>query len=449
MPRRVVAHCASLSRRNPAVAANDKQLYEILIGDEDARVCKDVPDAACRHLPRNFLIHVIALAATKTGDHLGSAKLVLVWVLGAVGAPAYMAGLTVPIREALALIPQLFIAAAIRRQAIRKWFWVIGSAVQGGCMLAMAGVALHLQGATAGWLLLGLLVIFALARGVCSVAIKDVQGKTVSRRTRGKASGYASSVAGGAAVVIGLTGLLAGERSLVFLAALLGGAGALWLIAAAVYGGVIEERGATSGGGNAGTEALQQLRLLRDDAQFRLFVITRALFLSTAFAAPFLVVTARDVGAVTFGALGSLLIAVGVANLIGGTVWGRLADTSSRRTLIYAGLLAGATCLATFAVAQSGAAQPLLYAGLFFALSLAHSGVRLGRSTYLVDMATQETRAAYTAVSNTLIGVLLLAGGALSALEPFIGAAGLVLVFGTGALVAAATATRLPEIADD
>lgn len=430
------------------MATRDKTLYEMLIGDEDARVCKDVPDDACRHLPRNFLIHVIALAGTKTGDHLGSARLVLVWVLGAVGAPAFMAGLTVPIREALSLIPQLFVAAAIRRQAIRKWFWVAGSAVQGVCMLAMAAVALHLQGALAGWLLLGLLVIFALARGVCSVAIKDVQGKTVSRKTRGKASGYASSIAGAAAVIIGLTGLLAGNQNPAFLAALLAGAGMLWLMSAAAYGAVIEAPGATSGGSNAGAEAIAQLRLLRDDAQFRGFVVTRALFLSTAFAAPFLVVTARDVGATTFSALGALLVAVGVANLIGGTVWGRFADTSSRRTLIYAGVMAGATCLVAFAISLMQIAEPLVYAGLFFALSLAHSGVRLGRGTYLIDMATIETRAAYTAVSNTLIGVLLLAGGALSALEPVIGAPGLVLLFGVGALVAAASAARLPEISD-
>ena len=400
----------------------DRSVYEMLIGEEDARVCKDVPDAACKHLPRNFLIHVIALSATKTGDHLGSAKLVLVWVLGAVGAPAFMAGLTVPIRESLALIPQLFVAAWIRSHAIRKWFWVGGSAVQGACMVAMAGVALMLQGAPAGWPLLGLLVIFSLARGVCSVAIKDVQGKTVSRRTRGKASGYASSAAGGAALVIGASGLLSGGEHLGYLAALLLGAGGLWLGAALAYGLVIEERGQTAGGGNAGQEAFRQLGLLRSDAQFRQFVITRALFLSTAFAAPFMVVTARETGGTDFRDLGGLLLAEG---------W-----------------IAGAACMGLFAAVHIGWQHSLLFAGFYFVLALAHSGVRLGRSTYLIDMATQESRAAYTAVSNTLIGLLLLAGGSLSLLEPWLGASGMVLMFGTGSIIASIVAVRLPEIED-
>lgn len=38
-------------------------------------------------------------------------------------------------------------------------------------------------------------------------------------------------------------------------------------------------------------------------------------------------------------------------------------------------------------------------------------GVRLGRKVYLVDMAGAGQRAAYVAVSNTLIGILMLIGG--------------------------------------
>ena len=40
-----------------------------------------------------------------------------------------------------------------------------------------------------------------------------------------------------------------------------------------------------------------------------------------------------------------------------------------------------------------------------------HQGVRLGRTTHVVDMADEDSRAAYTALSNTIIGVVLLAGG--------------------------------------
>lgn len=85
--------------------------------------------------------------------------------------------------------------------------------------------------------------------------------------------------------------------------------------------------------------------------------------------------------------------------------------------LAAAGLVAALACAL---VAGAGLAELTMagtvwfHAFALFLLAFAHQGVRLGRATYVVDLATQETRAAYTAVSNTVIGVLLLAFGALA-----------------------------------
>jgi hypothetical protein len=171
-------------------------LYDLVTGDEDARVCKDIPDAACNDQPQNFFLQLGATVCTKIGDELASAKLVLPWLLAAAGAPAFFIGLLVPIRESLSLLPQLFVAAAIRAQAMRKWFWVGGSVAQGLCVMGMAAAALLLEGAAAGWAVVGLLVLFSLARGVSSVAAKDVMGKTVSKTRRGTLTGYATAAAG-------------------------------------------------------------------------------------------------------------------------------------------------------------------------------------------------------------------------------------------------------------
>jgi hypothetical protein len=53
-----------------------------------------------------------------------------------------------------------------------------------------------LRGATAGWTIVGLLVVFSLARGVASIAAKDTLGKTVSMGRRGRVSGYAATASG-------------------------------------------------------------------------------------------------------------------------------------------------------------------------------------------------------------------------------------------------------------
>jgi 4-hydroxybenzoate polyprenyltransferase len=68
---------------------------------------------------------------------------------------------------------------------------------------------------------------------------------------------------------------------------------------------------------------------------------------------------------------------------------------------------------------------------LLFGLMIAYQGVRLGRSTHLVDMADKDTRAAYTALSNTIIGLLLLAGGVFSLVANMFGG-GVVLTIMAG-----------------
>lgn len=53
---------------------------------------------------RNGAIHVISLTLTKTADALIDPKLVLSWLLTALGSPGAMIGLLVPVREGGALI---------------------------------------------------------------------------------------------------------------------------------------------------------------------------------------------------------------------------------------------------------------------------------------------------------------------------------------------------------
>ena len=100
-----------------------QKIYQLITGEEDARVCRDIPEDACKEQPGNFIKFLIASTCSKIGDGLADAKLVIPWILTSLGAPAFMTGLTVPIREAGALLPQLLIAAYIRPFKIRKWFW--------------------------------------------------------------------------------------------------------------------------------------------------------------------------------------------------------------------------------------------------------------------------------------------------------------------------------------
>lgn len=84
--------------------------------------------------------------------------------------------------------------------------------------------------------------------------------------------------------------------------------------------------------------------------------------------------------------------------------------------------------------------------GVLFVLTIAYQGVRLGRSTHIVDMADQDRRAAYTALSNSVIGVLLLFSGIFGLVAGWGGTALVMLLFATMCAVAAVVARGLEEV---
>ena len=439
--------------RHPLLQRITANFPAFLDPDEDARTCREIPEHACREQPRNRRVHIIALTLTKVGDSLVDAKLTLTWLMGALGAPALLIAWLVPVRESLALLPQLAVGQWIRENPVRKGFWIVGSLVQALSLLAMAAVAALLQGAAAGWSILAALAVFAIGRGITSVASKDVLGKTIDKQRRGAVNGIATSISGLAAIVLG--GLLMwfgapqGRLSMVLLLCL---AALLWLLACAVYATLREFPGATGGGRNGLAMALANLRLAWVDRQLRAFLVARTLLIGSGLTAPFYVSLAASHGQQGLKQLGALVLVAGVANLLSGRFWGRLSDLSSRYTMA----IAGGVCAALpFAVALAenyslaGNHYGEWYALVIFLFYLGHAGIRLGRKTYLVDMATPENRAQLVAVSNTIIGVLLLLIGGLSSWLAMAGTLpallGLGLLCGLGAVISA----TLPSTADN
>ncbi len=440
------------SGRSPTIPLDGVagSIYERLIDEEDARVCTDIPEAACRETPRSFVLMLASLTLTKLGDALINPKTVLAWVMTVLGAPVALLGFLVPIRESGSLIPQLVIASYVRAVAVRKWVWVAGSLLQGVFVTGIGVVALTLTGAAAGWAILALLTGFSLARGLCSVASKDVLGKTVPKRRRGRLTGWSASAAGAITMIFGgalAFGLLEPEDP-GFFALLFALAGLAWLAGAALYGLIREVPGETTGGGNALSEALERLDLLRSDAPFRRFVLTRALFLCSALSAPYFVALAQQRVGSPGLLLGLLVVAGGLASLVAAPVWGRAADRSSRRTMTLAATLAGGVGLAVFLadrLAPELVASMWFIPAMFFVLAIAHSGVRVGRKTYVVDLAGGNRRTDYVAVSNSVIGVLLLAAGVAGTLAALFSLGAVILALALAGFAGALLSRTLPE----
>ncbi|MEQ6916120.1 MFS transporter [Halomonas aquatica] len=427
------------------------RLYEWLTGDEDSRMCRDIPEAACREQPRNFFLHLAASLGNKLADELSSARLVLPWLLGMMGAPLWMVGLLVPIRESGALLPQLFIAGFIRLKPERKWAWVLGGVLQAIAAALLALLALFGSGGIGGALVLVVLVALSLARGLSSIATKDVLGKTIAKQRRGTLMGWSGSVAGGVTLAAGGVLMLFGDRpGELALAALLGVASLGWAVNALCAVRIEEIPGAVEGGENAWASIKQGMCLLRDDRDFLHFNLSRTLLLASALALPYVALLGQQQSGAELGGLGILIVVSGVAGMLASPLWGKRADVSSRRVMRDGGLGTAAGCLlgAVFAwwpAAWSETVWP--YALVYAVLVIVHVGVRLGRKTYVVDMAGADNRALYVALSNTLTGVLMLVvGGMVGLLAQWLGSAGLLAVLALMGLAAAASAQCLPEV---
>src|SRR5699024_3189786 len=106
---------------------------------------RDDPVAAAE--PANGLRIVAAGALQSAGDEAVNAKTVLPWLLSALGAPGWMIGLLVPIRESGSMLPQAALTPWVRARRRRKYVWVAGGLVQALSAAAMTLAAASASGA--------------------------------------------------------------------------------------------------------------------------------------------------------------------------------------------------------------------------------------------------------------------------------------------------------------
>lgn len=397
---------------------------------------------------RNGRRIVGALTLTKSGDAVVDAKAVLPFLLAAGGAPAVLTGLLVPIRESGSMLPQAALAPYVQRVERRRLVWAAGSVGQAIAVVGMAVAALSLSGAALGGTVVVALAFFALSRSLSSIAFKDVLGRAVSQGSRGRVTGLATSAAGIVALTIGVAIRLLGGgdgggqgTSTDVFGVLLFGAAIAWLLAAAIFT-TVRERPEEDAADPAEVDR-SVMDLLRDDGRFRQFVFARTLLLASALSPPYVVALAVEETGSSLGELGPFVIASGVAALIGGRFWGDRADESSRRVMAQAAGLAALliTAFLLLRLVEDLRTSLLLYVAVHFLLNVVHAGARVGRSTYIVDVASGDLRTRYVAASNTVMAVALLGVGAAVGLVADVSTiAALVLLVGVG--VAGVPASR-------
>ncbi|MEJ5927536.1 MFS transporter [Corynebacterium sp. H128] len=359
-----------------------------------------------RHNSRRF---VLANGLQSIGDEVVAAKTVLPFLLHTAGVPAFFSALLVPIRESGSMLPQAALTPWVLRQRSRTTVWTAGSVIQGVAAVGIGLSVLAFSGLSLGIAVIVLLGLLANGRALCSIASKDVQGRTIAKGRRGQLTGTATMAGGIAVLTIGAALLALGKQPPVsVLVGLIFASAVAWLLAGVVFNSILEP--ASNAPEHVPNNWIADAwQLLKDDAPFRRFVIVRSLLLVSALSPTFLVLLAPS-------SLGSFLLASGVAAVAGGRIAGKWADRSAKDVMRH-GAFAASLVLAAVVASSLWLSRDwnswIIPAG-FFLIHLIHTAIRVGRKTYVVDMAEGEKRTRYVAVANTAMGVVLLLTGAVS-----------------------------------
>lgn len=426
-----------------------ERVYSFISGDAEPRGCKDIPEDACTELPQNFVRNAASGTASKLAEQLAGPELVLPWLLASIGAPPALAGFLVPVRQAGSLVPQLAVAGQIRKARRRKWFWSGGAIVQAITLLLMWPAVLLLPATAAGWSVVVLLTLFSLASGVGSVAFSDVVGKTIPKGRRGLLLAVRATSGGilGLAAGFLIKSTIADVNSLTPYILMIIVAAGLWLVAAFLFGSIAEKPGATSGGRNPLQELKAGIRVLREDSGFARFVLARVFLLTVELSLPFYALFARKFSGGELSNLGLFLMATALAEIFSSPLWGKFADRASHKVMAAGGLLAAAAGVYALLLTLLPDNMHISYlaAAAFLIVGFAKGGVRMGRKTYIIDYAPSDQRPLYTAMSNTLIGILALAGGIFGLIAQLFGVNAVIGVLLALALTGGIVALSMPE----
>lgn len=375
---------------------------------------------------------IAGLSLNKLADLLISAKTTLTALLVSVGAPVWMIGWLVPIRESGALLPQVLISIYLRKHAQRHIVWRIGMITQVFSVVGMLLSVILFSGFIAGILVLASLVLLSLGRSACSLTVKDMEADVAKKGERGNLIGVASTVSGVVTLVIAIPlviydGALTSNILLVVLCASM-----LAFILTLICVWPIKTRVEVE-------DSPENTFSINFDTTIYKFIFVRGLFVHSALVAPYFMIERNgDVKEL----LPIYIGAEATAALLSSIIWGKIADKSAKLTLRLSGLLALGACVGLLFWQTSSIVTSAL---LFFVLSVAHAGVRTGRKTYSLDVKEGHDRTELVGFSNTAIGIILLAFGALyAALAPALSFSVVYIMAGM-LLLAVATTAILPD----
>lgn len=370
---------------------------------------------SARYYHRNFFAGLVHGIFFQMSAAFGSIHTVLPAFVTLLTPSALAVGLMAAIQDFGEIVPQLFTAYLLEDKPRKKKYLLAVITVRWVSWGLLAWLT-YRYGLSNPLLVLGVLIalfgLFNLAGGMGTVIYADIFARAIPANRRGRFTGarqiggFALAILAGYIVKLILDNEAAFpfpiNYSLIFLLSTVTLAVAFTgfaLIKEPVY--PVQRK----------SESLRvmlrrALGLVRINANFRRLLVSRAIMGVGVALAPFYVVHARQTVAADAGVIGLYLSAQMAGAALSNILWAWLADTRGNKSVIM-GTLASSGLASLLAVLLPGIA-PMAYALVFVLLGAMLSGLKLGFSNFILEMAVPDMRATCVALQNTLIAPITL-----------------------------------------
>lgn len=404
---------------------------------------------------RNFQLGVANGLLFTLAETLLDPTLVLVAFVGHLTQSPLWLGLVSPLRDGAWFLPQLWVSGYLQSQPRKLPLYRLTSSIRIVIWLALALAPFLIQDRQ--WLLLaffGLFGLYALAAGFGGLSFLEVVGKTISPARRPAFFAWRMTLGGLASLgASGVVRWMLSEASPLTFPQNFGALFLLgWPFAAAglwVFTRLTEPADAmVKPPAQVTLQLARAAAILRQDHNYRYFLLLRVLLLVAGAAVPFFAVYVRNELGGAQSMVGVYLAVYTVANLLSNVVFGRFAaQIGNRRTLLIGALaslimsaLVAALALSAKPLSLSGWVASLWLVPVFAFSGVRDSGLGVSAQSLLLEIAPRTEWSLYLGFTNSLLGLVLLAtglSGVIVARLGFWALLGLAGVANLGALVAA------------
>lgn len=372
---------------------------------------------------RNFLAGLVHGIFFQAADAFGSIHTVLPAFVALLTPSTIAIGLMAAVQGIGEVVPQMFTAYLLEDRPRKKPYLLAIITIRWVSWAVLAYLT-YAFGATRPGLVLAVLItlfsLFSIAGGMGTVVYADVFSKAIPTHRRGRFTGWKQLIGYALAIGAGYVVKFVLDDEILFpfpanfaFIFLLSAVGLLIAFTgfAMIREPIYPVRRVSQ---SLGDLLRRALKLAQRNPNFRRLLWARGMTTAVLALAPFYVVYARTEMGVDAGTVGLYLSVQMAGGAISNLLWGWLGDRFGNRSVILGtAVTGGLTPLFALLVPFT---TPAFFLPVFAFLGATISGMRLGYSNFILEMATIDLRPTCVALQNTLltpVSLLPLVAGAL------------------------------------